>query len=64
MRVVYEIDMDIELSDNTDLISIMDNLAEAIERARREGIITDSNDIETVIGNIYLRYDEENQPNY
>lgn len=62
MRVIYEIDMDIEPSAQTDLITIMDNLADAIERARQKGTITAHNDFITIIGSIFLRYDEEHQP--
>ena len=62
MRVIYHIEMEVEPSEHTDLISIMDHLAEAIERARQNGVITDSDDSETIIGRIWLSYDEENQP--
>ena len=62
MRIIYQIEMEIEPSEYTDLISIMDHLAEAIERARQYGSITDSDDCETIIGRIWLSYDNENQP--
>ena len=62
MRIIYQIEMEIEPSEHTDLISIMDHLADAIERARQNGAITDSDDGETIIGRIWLSYDEENQP--
>ena len=58
MLVTYTIQMEIEPSENTDLISIMDHLAEAIERARQNGAITDSDDCETIIGKIWLSYDD------
>ena len=59
MLIRYELEMEIELSDSTDLISIMDNLANAIERARQNGAITDSDDTETEIGRIWLSLSEE-----
>ncbi len=62
MKVIYEIEMEIIPSENTDLISIMDHMAEAIERARQNGAITDSDDCETIIGRIWLSYNNENQP--
>lgn len=62
MLVIYEIQMEIESSEHTDLISIMDHMADAIERARQNGAITDSDDSETIIGKIWLSYDDEKQP--
>ena len=59
MLIRYEIEIEIELSESTDLISIMDNLANAIERARQDGAITDSDDTETEIGRIWLSLTEE-----
>ncbi len=58
MIVNYHIQMEIEPSENTDLISIMDNLANAIERARQNDAIRDSDDSETVIGRIWISYDD------
>jgi len=62
MRVKYEIEMDLIPSNNTDLISIMDNMARAIEIARLNGAIIDFDDSETEIGYITLSYNEDDQP--
>jgi len=61
MLVIYTVEMEVEPSEHTDLVSIMDHLAEAIERAREERVLTDWNDFDTVIGNIGLYYNDEDQ---
>ncbi len=58
IRVLYEIHMEVETSESTDLLHIMDNMALAIERARMEGEITGVEDTETLIGAITLSYVE------
>lgn len=62
MTVVYEIHVEIEPGEQTDLISIMDNLANAIERVRQEDMITSHDDETTIIGKITLYLDDEKQP--
>ena len=62
MLVMYELCVDLEPSEVTDLDAIMNNMADAIHRAVQEGTITEPDDTDTVIGDITLNYSLDKQP--
>ena len=58
MNVNFTVSIEIEPSNYTDLLTIQDAIANAIERQRQEGNLTSYDDTETLIGEISVTLED------